>query len=152
MIYLFFGQPCSGKTTLATYLTQHKYSAEKVIHIDGDEYRQIIGNTGYDKESRIQNLKSAFNTALFLDSKGYIVILSFVTPYVELRTYLFERKPETKFIYLDYQPSKDSRGREKFHVPDFEEPTYEELINPNFTHINTTKVGKEQSFKKIRLL
>jgi adenylylsulfate kinase-like enzyme len=152
MIYLFFGQPCSGKTTLGKYLTEYLSHEKHVIHIDGDEYRQITGNSGFDRSSRTENLKSAFNTALFLETKGYIVVLSFVTPYIESRLYLKDRQPDAKFIYLEYNPKKQKRGREKYHVSEFEEPSYEELINKNYTHINTTKLSEKECFTKMTLL
>lgn len=152
MIYLFFGQPCSGKTTLAKYLTEYISHEKKVIHIDGDEYRAITGNTGFDRSSRTENLKSAFNTALFLQTKGYVVVLSFVTPYIDSRLYLKDKNSNTKFIYLEYMSKKEKRGREQFHVPDFEDPCYEELTNKNFTYINTSKTPLELCYKKLVLL
>jgi adenylylsulfate kinase-like enzyme len=152
MIYLLFGQPCSGKTTLSKKITEYLSLEKKVIHIDGDEYRKVVGNSGYDRYSRLENLRSAFNTALFLEAKGYIVILSFVSPYIEARLYLKEKQPETKFIYLEYNSKRQKRGREQYHVKDFEEPCYEELINKNYTYINTTKVSENDCFLKLTLL
>jgi adenylylsulfate kinase-like enzyme len=148
MIYLLFGQPCSGKTTLANYLYS-ELNTEKKIHIDGDEFRAVIGNFGYDRQARIENLKSAFDMALFLQHKRFIVILSFVAPYIESRYYLKDRFSNTKFIYLQYNPKRDKRGREDFHVKDFQEPTFEELINENFISLNTSKLTENQCLSKL---
>ena len=148
MIYLLFGQPCSGKTTLAKQL-YYKFATEKSIHIDGDEYRQVFGNTGYDRDSRIENYKSAFNTAIYLDHKDYTVILSFVCPYIEARDYLYYFNKTTKFVFLEYNSTQEARGREMFHVKDFEEPIYHELINPNFISLNTSKLTENQCIEKI---
>jgi len=148
MIYLFFGQPCSGKTTLASKLTS-RLNPLSTIHIDGDQFRAILGNNGYDRKSRLNNVKSAFDMAFFLEVKGYDVVLSFVTPYAESRYYLKDKYPATKFIYLEYNSNKTKRGRESYHVSDFEEPTFEESINDNFTSLNTSKLTENQCFDKL---
>lgn len=137
MILLFFGQPCSGKTTLAKEVYNSIQYTQK-IHIDGDEFRAITGNNGYDRNSRLNNLKSAFDMALFLESKGYIVVLSFVTPYKESRKYLKDRSSDIRFFYLEYDNS-EKRGRESYHLPDFEIPTVTEHFGSHFTSINTSK-------------
>lgn len=149
MIYLFFGQPCSGKTTLAKRLYS-KLDVNNTIHIDGDEFRAIFGNTGYDKQSRLDNVKSAFDIAIYLNAKKYNIILSFVTPYIESRYYLKDKVLDTKFIYLEYNTKKNIRGREKYHVEDFEMPTFEELINENFVSLNTSKLTENQCFDKLQ--
>lgn len=149
MIYLFFGQPCSGKTTLALKLYS-KLNPINTIHIDGDEFRAILGNKGYDRQSRLNNVKLAFDMAFFLAVKNHNVILSFVTPYAESRYYLKDKYPATKFIYLEYNSKKYKRGRENYHVSDFEEPTFEELINDNFVSLNTSKLTESQCFDKLQ--
>jgi adenylylsulfate kinase-like enzyme len=149
MIILFFGQPCSGKTTLAKSLYDTLNVSPNLIHIDGDEFRKITGNVGYDRKSRLDNVKSAFDMALFLKAKGRTVILSFVTPYIESRLYLRDKFPDTKFIYLEYNHIKNVRGREKYHVADFESPCFDELQNDNFSVLNTSKLSEYQCIKRI---
>ena len=88
MIILFFGQPASGKTTLAEKYIDSVIEiniTDKFIHIDGDKWRVITSNVNYSKEGRLSNLKSAFDMAIFLEQEGFTPILSFVTPYSELR-------------------------------------------------------------------
>lgn len=150
MILLFFGQPCSGKTTLAKEVYR-SIQSDKKIHIDGDEFRAITGNKGYDRKSRLDNLKSAFDMALFLESKGYTVILSFVTPYIESRFYLKDRSPKTMFFYLEYDKS-EKRGRESYHLPDFELPTVTERFSSHFTPIDTSLKSEIESVMQICFL
>ena len=57
MIYLFTGQPGSGKTTLGKKLqiwlqTDKKNWRKSVFHIDGDQLRELFPNTDYSKEGR----------------------------------------------------------------------------------------------------
>jgi adenylylsulfate kinase-like enzyme len=74
MIIALFGQPGSGKTTLATQL-------EADFHIDGDHLRTMFKNTDYSKQGRINNLNRASDIATYLHYNGNKVVLSLVYPY-----------------------------------------------------------------------
>jgi len=133
MIVVLFGQPHSGKTTLGELVrqfTQLKKHTE-VHHLDGDELRKLYDNTDYSKEGRISNLNRASDIAAYLDSKGLDVVMSLVYPYIEARTYLNALVPNVKWIYLTYD---GERGREKFHVKDFDYPIGEDVITINTSY------------------
>jgi adenylylsulfate kinase len=136
MIILFFGQPASGKTTLADELYSKIWQKTGfgTIRIDGDKWREITKNKDYSKEGRLRNLKGAFDMALYLEKDGYTPILSFVTPYEELRSYLKQNSAEFVEIYLTYN---EDRGRNMNFASDFEEPTnYNLKLNTSETSIN----------------
>ena len=137
MIIVLFGQPHSGKTTLATELSYHMFS--KVI--DGDLLRNMFSNKDYSKEGRLRNLNKASDIAHYVNSKEKEAILSLVYPYKEARDYLNSLNDDVKWIYLSYTKP---RGREANHVVDFEEPNLE-----NFLQINTDNLTIEESLKKI---
>jgi adenylylsulfate kinase len=120
MIILFFGQPASGKTTLAeSFIKEFKSASfEDYIRVDGDDWRELTKNKDYSKEGRIANLKSAFTMAKFLDNYGFTPVLSFVCPYEELRSYLADGNNLVE-IYLQYN---EERGRTAYFANDFEEP------------------------------
>jgi len=80
MIYYFTGQPGAGKTTLAELLYDDGY-----IHIDGDDIRNIFDNKDYSEEGRKLNIRRAHDIAQFMDSKGFTVIISLVSPFRSLR-------------------------------------------------------------------
>lgn len=140
MIVLFFGQPASGKTTLAQAYIKENVSC-KYVHIDGDKWRDITKNKDYSKEGRMRNLKGAFDMAIYLEKEGFTPILSFVTPYQELRNYLLQNSANLYQIYLSYNLD---RGRNMNFANDFEEP------NQNCLHIDTSEMSIYDCVGKIK--
>jgi adenylylsulfate kinase-like enzyme len=134
MIIVLFGQPHSGKTTLAKQFPSCK-------NIDGDELRELFANKDYSKEGRIRNLNRASDIAHYLHRHGNNIVLSLVYPYKEARDYLRSLEPEVKFVYLVYEID---RGREKFHVQDFEYPDKDEAL-----YLNTEWLTEEECIKQI---
>ncbi len=140
MIVVLFGQPHSGKTTLAQEL---EFEELYDYHIDGDHLRTMFKNTNYSKEGRISNLNRASDIATYLHYNGYDVILSLVYPYKEARDYLNSLVPDVKWVYLHY---KEERGREEFHVKDFEL----DLLEENVRAISTSRWSIEESVHLIK--
>lgn len=136
MITILFGQPHSGKTTLAKRLKSDFY-------IDGDDLRSMFQNKDFSREGRIKNLNRASDIATYLHYNGNDVVLSVVYPYKEAREYLNSLVPDVKWIFLEYN---EERGREKFHVQDFEIPNEQEAL-----FIDTTKLTIEESINQIKL-
>jgi adenylylsulfate kinase-like enzyme len=134
MIIVLFGQPHSGKSTLANKIGVH--------NIDGDKLRELFANKDYSKEGRIKNLNRASDIAHYINSEGESVVLSLVYPYKEARDYLNSLTDDVKWVYLTYT---NPRGREKFHVSDFEEPELE-----TFLQINTDNLTVEQCLNQIK--
>jgi len=143
MIILLFGQPASGKTTLANELLTNQsphLRLENIINIDGDKWRAITKNKDYSKEGRFRNLKGAFDMALYLEKEGYTPILSFVTPYQELRDYLKLNAKDLIQVHLTYH---GDRGRNDRFAADFELPDNE---------IVTIDTSKLSILKSVRII
>jgi adenylylsulfate kinase-like enzyme len=132
MIIVLFGQPHSGKSTIANEILAHTTS---FVNIDGDKLRELFVNKDYSREGRIKNLNRASDIAHFLNSTGTNVILSLVYPYKEARDYLNNLTKDVIWVYLTYT---GERGREGFHVQDFDYPVEEDVLN-----INTSSVSLE---------
>jgi adenylylsulfate kinase-like enzyme len=136
MIYWFTGQPAAGKTTLAKHLLSYLSNTEKVIHIDGDDLRDIFQNKDYSETGRRRNIERAQDIARFMNEKGYSVVVSLVSPYKDQRD---EFKKMNNVIEI-YVHTTEIRGRETFHVTNYEPPT------ENFVDINTTNKRDDESF------
>lgn len=123
MIINLIGQPHSGKTTLSNSLkriielTRPKY---KVFQVDGDEMRRMFKNTDYSETGRRSNIEKAYVIAKYLhfSNPQNIILISLVSPFVDLREDL---KKETNAFEF-YIKTTQSRGREAFHVENYQEP------------------------------
>lgn len=135
MIVVLFGQPGSGKTTLAKKL-------KGFTNLDGDELRNLYTNRDYSREGRIKNLNRASDLALFLHSRGENVALSLVYPYWETREYLRNLCRDVRFVYLMYDLS---RGKDNYQVKDFEMPSLEEEA----LCLSTSKLTEEECLEDI---
>jgi len=141
MIVVLFGQPASGKTTLAK-----KLMAEGFHHIDGDHLRDVFKNKDYSREGRIKNLNRASDIAHYFEfAESRKVVLSLVYPYKEAREYLSQLNSSVKWIYLTYQ---EDRGRDQFKVEDFELTHIDDVD----LIINTSNTSIEDSMKQIKLI
>jgi len=148
MIIILFGQPTSGKTTLAKSYQMRLFLdyGVSVPIVDGDDIRAMFNNQDYSKEGRIKNLNRISDIATFLNKQYHVVLVSAVYPITEARNYLNQLNPEQViWVYLTYQ---GERGREANHVKDFELPNEFEM--PNLLILNTTNHDVEQCTQKIR--
>lgn len=133
MIVVLFGQPHSGKSTLADRLDFH--------NIDGDRLRELFSNKDYSRQGRIKNLNRASDIAHYINSVEDSVVLSLVYPYKEARDYLRSLTNDILWVYLTYS---GERGRENFHVKDFEAPDEEDVLS-----LDTSKLSIEECVNAI---
>ena len=139
MILWFTGQPGSGKTTLAERFIKDKLigfmkiQPVRIIHIDGDDLRDLTDNKNYSEDGRRKNIELAQHMARVLDNKGFTVVVSLVSPYRDQREELKMERNITEF----YLHTTEIRGKEDYFVEDYESPLH------NFTDIDTNKSIEE---------
>ena len=139
MVLWFTGQPGSGKTTLTNRFIDDKLigfmkiQPIRIVHIDGDDLREITGNKDYSEKGRRENINLAMNLARFMDNKGFTVVVSLVSPYRDQREELKMERNIGEF----YLHTTEIRGKEDYFVEDYEPPLH------NFTDIDTNKPIEE---------
>lgn len=140
MIYILYGQPASGKTTLGAMLAEH---LDTPFVIDGDEFREMFTNKNYGRGGREENIRNANAVATYLNKKGerddwaaiYCkkdngnsiqgrpvkkgtdVVMCLVNPYDNLRK---ELKDNNKDNVVEVFLKSDRDLRKDYHVEDFE--------------------------------
>jgi hypothetical protein len=139
MIYLLYGQPASGKTTLGKRLAEH---LDTPFIIDGDEFREMFANKNYGKAGREENIRNANAVATYLNKKGkggdwkavYIndkenswkshpvnqethVVMCLVNPYSRIRD---ELKGNNTGQVIEILLESNRELRKEYHVKDFE--------------------------------
>ena len=139
MVLWFTGQPGSGKTTLTNRFIEDKLigfmkiQPIRIVHIDGDDLREIVDNKDYSEQGRRENINLAMNLVRFMDNKGFIVIVSLVSPYRDQREELKMERNVAEF----YLHTTEIRGKEDYFVDNYEPPLH------NFTDIDTNKSIEE---------
>ena len=147
MIYVLYGQPGSGKTTLGNLLAEH---LDTPFIIDGDEFRKMFTNKNYGREGREENIRNANAVATYLNKKGkqgdwkaiYInegtgwkshpinkethVVVSLVNPYHHLRK---ELKGNNQDNVMEILLLSGRDLRKEYHVKDFEQGSPTHIIN-----------------------
>ena len=139
MVLWFTGQPGSGKTTLTNRFIEDKLigfmkiQSVRIMHIDGDDLREIVDNKDYSEQGRRENINLAMNITRFMDNKGFIVIVSLVSPYRDQREELKMERNVAEF----YLHTTEIRGKEDYFVDDYEPPLH------NFVDMDTDKTIEE---------
>lgn len=143
-IYWFTGQPAHGKTVLAKKLVAHLQSTSDhpVLHLDGDDLRELTVNKDYSPEGRVNNIRNAQMIAEFCHRNDCDVVVSLVAPYKWLREE-FKQRIGLEQFHEFYVHTTEPRERDHFHTPDYDPPT------EHFFDVDTTEDTPDESFEKI---
>lgn len=147
MIYWLIGQPGCGKTTLAKRLSLYlRKLNQPVIHLDGDDLRKIFSvsyekKENFTKEYRIEQTRALQKFIAHVANQGITVVVSTVNPYRDVREEFKNSRTDVKEFHIF---TEEKRGRESFHVLDFENPIV------NYTFIMTGgKFTEDESFNNL---
>ncbi|MBN2265224.1 MAG: adenylyl-sulfate kinase, partial [Candidatus Aminicenantes bacterium] len=94
----FTGLPCSGKSAVGDRVAEIlKQKGRRVERLDGDVVRQdLTRDLGFSKKDRDENIRRVTFVAKLLSRNGVGVVVSFISPYRELRDRA--RKECTNFV------------------------------------------------------
>ena len=133
MIYVLYGQPGSGKTTLSKLLAEH---LNEVTHIvDGDQLRRLTGNYDFSRAGREKHIEKT-NTLITRMHSDCNVIMALVNPYKHLREQLRALNPSQVTEVL--LTSKRSI-RKEYHVEDFEVGRPDICLNTDRDELSSLK-------------
>jgi adenylyl-sulfate kinase len=81
------GLPCSGKSTLATYLRAELVrNGVTAVILDGDDVRRwLTRGLGFSREDRQENIRRIAHVARLLTGAGVVAIVAAVSPYRDAR-------------------------------------------------------------------
>jgi adenylylsulfate kinase-like enzyme len=143
MIYVLYGQPGSGKTTLSQLVCtsiQHRYDGNEAVIIDGDKFREIFKQTDYSKSGRENNIRAANTVATYISKVNNLdVILALVNPYKHLRDELRANNSQVIEILLE----SDRDLRREYHVQDFEIGEPDHIVNTDSLPDDTWSLLKD---------
>lgn len=107
MVIWLMGLAGSGKSTLgrALYDELKNKGISSLVYLDGDEFREIIGEFGYDRDSRIEVAKKRAMLCQMLSAQGLIVIASSISMFQE--NYEFNRECIKKYFEVYVKCSMD---------------------------------------------
>lgn len=156
----FTGLPCSGKSVIADRVAAVLLERGlRVERLDGDIVRQdLTRDLGFSKKDRDENIRRVTFVAKLLSRNGVAVILSFISPYREMRDRA--RRETTNFVEiyakcpLEICMSRDVKGMYKKALQgEIKEFTgisdpYEEPLNPELV-LETDKETIEESVRKV---
>jgi adenylylsulfate kinase len=155
----FTGLPCSGKSAIADMVAEKlKAQGLRAERLDGDIVRQdLTRDLGFSKADRDENIRRVTFVAKLLARNGVAVLVSFISPYREMRDRARQQIQNFVEIYVRcpvevcaqrdvkgmYQKAMRGEIKEFTGVNDpYEEPLRPELI------LETDKETLDQSVEK----
>ena len=160
----FTGLPCSGKTTVADKVAQIlKKRSIKTERLDGDIVRKSLSSDlGFTKQDRSENIKRVTFVAKLLSRNGVAVIISFVSPYREIREKARQQIDNFMEVFTDC-PLKECRRRDvkgMYKLADENKienftgvsDPYEKPLNPEITICTHRQTPRESCGKIIKYL
>ncbi|MBC8416736.1 adenylyl-sulfate kinase [bacterium] len=131
MIYVLYGQPGSGKTTLAGLLA--KQLNDDAYIIDGDRLRRLTRNYDFTRSGRENNIRKANKMVANLHSHSN-VIMALVNPYKQLREELAAANPGQ---VIEVLLTSKRTLRKEYHVEDFDVGTPDICLNTDRDELST---------------
>ena len=100
--YWVTGLSAAGKTTLSTMLVEYlRKTGRTIIHLDGDELREVLSDNAYTREERIALGMRYSRMCKLLASQGVDVVISVIGLFSELHEWNRSNIPNYVEIFID---------------------------------------------------
>ena len=100
----------AGKTTFASELFKHlKQLHGNVILLDGDVFRRIFGESGYEKAQRLITAHKLHALTAFLEQNDLIVIVAAIAAFDEI--YALNRKNFKNYFEMNYSKKNGANNK-----------------------------------------
>ena len=154
------GLPCSGKSTLAIEIERYfRDQQAPVQRLDGDVVRTTISkDLGFSKRDRDLNIERVAYISQMLSDNGVNVVVAFVSPYRQMRSFARSICPEFLEVYVKCPVEecirRDVKGMYKQAMAGKIEhftgvsDVYEEPETPEVT-VETDVISLDQCLKQI---
>ena len=154
----FTGLSGSGKSTIAIELEKMLNEEGKAVYLlDGDNIRcGLNSDLGFSDEDRNENIRRISEIAALFQDAGIITLVSFISPFRQMRRKARERVGEGNFVEvyvntdLETCMERDPKGLYKKDIKNFtgKDSGYEEPENPEIV-LDTKKYSPRECAKQI---
>ena len=152
----------SGKSTLAVEVEKALFQqGHAAYRLDGDNIRcGLNSNLGFDEKDRNENIRRIAEVAALFKDAGLITLVSFISPYANMRSYARERVGADAFVEVYVKAdlatcaARDAKGLySKVANGEIKEFTgisspYEEPENPDLV-LDTTELTVDEAVEEI---
>jgi adenylylsulfate kinase len=158
LVVWFTGLSGSGKSTIAVELERLLNEAGKAVYLlDGDNIRcGINSDLGFTDEDRNENIRRISEIAALFRDAGLVTLVSFISPFREMRQFARERAGTENFIevYVDTDfetcRQRDPKGLYKKQIQNFtgKDSSYEPPLHPELV-LDTIKYTPSECAKQV---
>jgi adenylylsulfate kinase len=105
----------AGKTTVAVKICEYiKKKNPDTIMIDGDAFREIIGNDlGHDLADRIKNAWRIVKMCQYICDQNINVVCSTMSLYAEIHSFIYKNFNDPLIVYLDVSMNELKKRNKK---------------------------------------
>lgn len=110
LVIWFTGFSGSGKSTIAVELERRLFEQRKAAYrLDGDNIRfGLNSDLGFSEADRFENLRRIAEVGALMKDAGLIVLVSFISPYRQMRDFARERAGQVSFIEVFVKASLET--------------------------------------------
>ncbi len=162
LVIWFTGLSASGKSTIAVEVERRLFEQKKAVYrLDGDNIRYgLNSDLDFSEAGRLENLRRIAEVAALMKDAGLIVLVSFISPYRQMREFAREKAGPGGFIEVYVKASLETCARrdpkglytlaKRGEIKDFTgiSAPYEEPLNPEIT-IDTERLTLEEAVEKV---